>query len=246
MFRPYNGEKIVLPQPLGLAETLKGINKAQYLGLPMGYKKLSPEQIAEARREGYKWDGLPGQERGTRKSCALPYLLGAWARVSDSRCELGLEVRGAAGAPFTAYMGGSIRNYAVTPGVLTDKFVLEGGRYDLRVYGPNGWYWEMKGDEGETDLGVRLWIEDSRLIVGVDQAGAGHLLTITDNSYGGGIVRRKLSKPDKDGGFGVHLLLHKHRWFDYTVRVEGHEGWLRRFAGRVENGQDGVTDPAMA
>jgi len=245
MFRPYKGEKIVLPEPLGLAETLKGINKAQYLGLPMGYKKLSPEEVAAARVEGYKWSGLPGQERGTRKSCALPYLLGSWARVTESHCELGLEVRGAAASPFTAYMGSSIRNYAVSFGVLTDKFVLEGGKYDLRVHGPNGWYWEMKGSAGETDLGVRLWIEDSQLIVGVDQAGAGVSLTITDNSYGVGTMKRKLDHPNRGGGFGVHLPLQKHRWFDYTVRVDGHEGWLRRFAGRVENGQDGVTDPAM-
>jgi len=245
MFRPYNGEKIVLPEPLGLAETLKGINKAQYLGLPMGYKKLTPEEVAEARREGYKWKGLPGQERGTRRSCALPYLLGAWVRVTDDSCELGLEVRGAASAPFTAYMGRSIRNYAVGFGVLTDKFVLSGGKYDLRVHGPNGWYWEMKGNEGEPELGMRLWIEDSKLIIGVDHAGAGSLLKITDNSYGERTMMRKLDHPNRDRGFGVHLPLQKHRWFDYTVQVEGAEGFLRRFAGRVENGQDGVTDPAM-
>jgi len=245
MFRPYNGEKIVLPEFLGLAETLKGINKAQYLGLPMGYKKLTAEEVAEARREGYKWKGLPGQERGTRRSCALPYLLGAWVRVTDGSCELGLEVRGAAGAPFTAYMGGSIRNYAVSFGVLTDKFMLEDGKYDLRIHGPNGWFWEMKGGVGEPDLGMRLWIEDSKLIVGVDPAGAGLLLKITDNAYGEGMMTRRLDHPDKDGGFGVHLPLQKHRWFDYTIRVDGHEGWLRRFAGRVENGQDGMTDPAM-
>ncbi|MBS1602124.1 MAG: phospholipase C, phosphocholine-specific [Bacteroidetes bacterium] len=245
MFRPYNGEKIVLPEPLGLAETLKGINKAQYLGLPMGYKKLSEEEIAEARREGHNWKGLPDQERGTRRSCALPYLLGAWVRVTDGSCELGMEVRGTAAAPFTAYMGGSIRNYAVTFGVLTDRYVLEGGKYDLRVYGPNGWYWEMKGDGGEPDHGMRLWIEDSKLIIGVGSAGAGRILTITDNTYGEGTMRRKLDRPDKGGGFGVRLPLRKHRWFDYTVRVEGADGFLRRFAGRVENGQEGVTDPAM-
>ena len=246
MFRPYNGEKIALPAALGFAETLKGINKAQYLGLPMGFRRLSEDEIAAARREAHKWKGLPEQERGTRRSCSLPYLLGARSGIRDGSCELTLEVRGAAGAPFTAYMGGSVRNYAVRSGSLTDKFSLEAGKYDLRVHGPNGWYWEMKGGVGEPDLGMRLWIQDGKLIVVVDPVSTVHALTITDNAYGEGTVVRKLDRPNGDGTFGIRLPLQKHRWFDYTVRVDGNEGWLRRFAGRVENGQDGVTDPAMA
>jgi phospholipase C len=246
VFRPYNGEKIVPPGALDFAETLKGINKAQYLGLPMGYRRLSEEEIAAARHEGHKWKGLPEQERGTRRSCALPYLLAARARLNDASCELTLEVHGSAGAPFTAYMGESVRNYAVRSGALTDKFSLESGKYDLRVHGPNGWYWEMKGGEGEPEPGMRIWIQDGKLIVGVDPVSTVHALTITDNAYGEGTMVRKLDRPNKDGTFGIHLPLQKHRWFDYTVRVEGNEGWLRRFAGRVENGQDGVTDPAMA
>ena len=246
MFRPYNGEKIALPAALGFAETLKGINKAQYLGLPMGFRRLSEDEIAAARREAHKWKGLPEQERGTRRSCSLPYLLGARSGIRDGSCELTLEVRGAAGAPFTAYMGGSVRNYAVRSGWLTDKFSLEAGKYDLRVHGPNGWYWEMKGGVGEPDLGMRLWIQDGKLIVVVDPVSTVHALTITDNAYGEGTVVRKLDRPNGDGTFGIRLPLQKHRWFDYTVRVDGNEGWLRRFAGRVENGQDGVTDPAMA
>jgi len=246
MFRPYNGEKIALPAALGFAETLKGINKAQYLGLPMGFRRLSEDEIAAARREAHKWKGLPEQERGTRRSCSLPYLLGARSGIRDGSCELTLEVRGAAGAPFTAYMGESVRNYAVRSGSLTDKFSLEAGKYDLRVHGPNGWYWEMKGGVGEPDLGMRLWIQDGKLIVVVDPVSTVHALRITDNAYGEGTVVRKLDRPNGDGTFGIRLPLQKHRWFDYTVRVDGNEGWLRRFAGRVENGQDGVTDPAMA
>jgi phospholipase C len=143
-------------------------------------------------------------------------------------------------------MGESVRNYAVRSGSLTDKFSLEAGKYDLRVHGPNGWYWEMKGGVGEPDLGMRLWIQDGKLIVVVDPVSTVHALTITDNAYGEGTVVRKLDRPNGDGTFGIRLPLQKHRWFDYTVRVDGNEGWLRRFAGRVENGQDGVTDPAMA
>jgi phospholipase C len=32
-------------------------------------------------------------------------------------------------------------------------------------------------------------------------------------------------------------------WYDFTVQAAGFE---RRFAGRVETGEDGISDPAMA
>jgi phospholipase C len=44
----------------------------------------------------------------------------------------------------------------------------------------------------------------------------------------------------------IDLKLAGHRWYDFTVRVDGFEGYERRFAGRAETGEDGVSDPAMA
>jgi phospholipase C len=35
-------------------------------------------------------------------------------------------------------------------------------------------------------------------------------------------------------------------WYDFTVRLKGHEKFARRFAGRVETGRIGLSDPAMA
>jgi len=34
-------------------------------------------------------------------------------------------------------------------------------------------------------------------------------------------------------------------WYDYSLRVQEMPGWLRRFAGHLENGEDSVSDPAM-
>ncbi|WP_431214262.1 phospholipase domain-containing protein [Puia sp. P3] len=108
--------------------------------------------------------------------------------MNGGYCELTMEVHGSAGAPFTAYMDGSIRNYAVKSGSLTDKFSLGAGKYDLRVHGPNGWYWEMRGAAGEVDLGVRLMIQDGVLILGL---GGAHTVEITDNAYGEGTKVRR-------------------------------------------------------
>lgn len=35
------------------------------------------------------------------------------------------------------------------------------------------------------------------------------------------------------------------RWYDLTVTAEGDKAFLRRFAGHVENGRPGVSDPAI-
>ena len=40
-FRPYNGERIDLPDPVDYQAFMATINKAQYKDLPQGYKKLS-------------------------------------------------------------------------------------------------------------------------------------------------------------------------------------------------------------
>jgi phospholipase C len=34
-------------------------------------------------------------------------------------------------------------------------------------------------------------------------------------------------------------------WYDFSVTVEALKGYERRFAGRVENGKHGLSDPAM-
>ena len=34
-------------------------------------------------------------------------------------------------------------------------------------------------------------------------------------------------------------------WYDYSLRVSGSPGWLRRFAGHLENGLPSISDPAM-
>jgi phospholipase C len=36
-----------------------------------------------------------------------------------------------------------------------------------------------------------------------------------------------------------------HRWYDLTVTSHASSTFLRRFAGHVENGRPGVSDPAI-
>ena len=36
-----------------------------------------------------------------------------------------------------------------------------------------------------------------------------------------------------------------HHWYDFSVAIAGADRFLRRFAGRVETGKSGFSDPAM-
>jgi phospholipase C len=34
-------------------------------------------------------------------------------------------------------------------------------------------------------------------------------------------------------------------WYDFSVLVKGHEGFEKRYAGRIETGRDSISDPYM-
>jgi phospholipase C len=40
-------------------------------------------------------------------------------------------------------------------------------------------------------------------------------------------------------------LADSHGWYDFSVRVQGHEGFEKRYAGRIETGRDSISDPQM-
>jgi phospholipase C len=44
----------------------------------------------------------------------------------------------------------------------------------------------------------------------------------------------------------VMHLAGSHQWYDFSVSVVGETHYLRRFAGRVETGKSGFSDPAMS
>jgi phospholipase C len=258
VFRPYKGEKVELPSFLEKDVVLKGINQAQYRDLPAGFRKLSESEIAAARREGFKWGGLPEQERGTRPSCALPYELGADGRLSadGKSCELRVKSyealgKKSAGSPFMVYVNGremTVRNYAVKAGdSITDNILLEDGRYDLRIHGPNGWYREIRGSKDDPALTMMMssMLGNCSLVVANGSTDKTFSIEIIDNAYGAGRKNEKIGLQKREPNV-IEVKLAGHRWYDFTVRVEGFEGYERRFAGRVETGEDGVSDPAMA
>ncbi|HJS34552.1 MAG TPA: phospholipase domain-containing protein, partial [Pseudoxanthomonas sp.] len=201
------------------------------------------------------------QETGVRLSRALPYELHTSARV-ESRGMLSLVFAntGKQGAVFHVYdklhLDRIPRRYTVEAGkTLTDTWntgLSDSGKYELWVYGPNGFVRTFKGDalfhdaaafQPEIQVGYESRSGDVYLRVRNSGKETGSV-TITSNAYrddDGPWTMKKIKAGDTDT---KHWNLKKSGdWYDFTVTSENFE---RRFAGRVETGKPGVSDPAMA
>jgi phospholipase C len=199
------------------------------------------------------------QETGVRPSRALPYELHTSARV-ESRGVVSLLFAntGKQGAVFHVYdklhLDRIPRRYTVEAGkTLSDTWntgASDSGKYDLWVYGPNGFVRSFKGDALFHDTAAF----QPEIQVGY-QAHSGHLyLRVRNSGKQGGRVTITANAYDKHGPWTMDIkpgdietqhwnLQTSGDWYDFTVSSENFE---RRFAGRVESGRPGVSDPAMA
>jgi phospholipase C len=181
----------------------------------------------------------------------------------------------AAGAPFHVYAIGlknkqapQSRSYAVEPdSIVSDVWPLsdfENGIYHLQVYGPNGFFNEFIGDQNDL-LGIDVFYEYERVPKRRDLATGNVLLKlantifkpadgprpvefeIIDNAYKAPV--QKISLPSN-----YQIIKHQYfpidtaksfGWYDFSVKIKGNPVFERRYAGRVETGKPGKTDPFM-
>jgi phospholipase C len=272
VFRSYQGEKIAaLPFP-GKAVFLESIHKAQFKQLPSGFKKLSSEEIQGMRRDLSASPLLPQQEKGVRPSCALPYELYIEGELSADKSVLLIAMRAAdavfgdrsAGSPFTVYSYGrefKTRNYAVKAGdQVIDRFPLadfENGKYNIQVYGPNGFFRGFTGSKTDPPVLFGIQYEDDQenkltgriklAAVNTDNTRQ-YVVRIRDNAYKTPEQSQMLGMIPANEAHPMIILdsLANGGWYDYSVFVEGAEAFEMRFAGRVETGKDSTSDPAMS
>jgi phospholipase C len=257
-FRSFQGSRASVHFP-SKDSIFEQVNVAQYKRMPSGFRKLGPED---------RW--TPQQEPGVRPSAALPYELAASGAISadGKQFELALEARNeifgktAAGAPFHVYTRGKFRDqvklrtraYAVEAGQrLTDSWELEGfenGAYQLRVCGPNGFLREFAGSAGDPQVEIQFEpARQNNALTGdvelrvASRADVPLTLLVTDHGYQSGDPTI-IIKPG--GNRSVMMALgQSHHWYDFSVTIAGTDGFLRRFAGRVETGTSGFSDPVM-
>jgi len=175
-----------------------------------------------------------------------------------------------AGASFIVYAPGKhkslngsdfelMRNwcYTVKAGdTINDSWLLndfDTKHYLLKLYGANGFYREFKGDAADPQLETTFEYERNKLhkntltgnvIVVLTNANSEPCtVTLTDNAYKSADRKKELAPHSKSA---LILDLSKsHNWYDFSIRVNGHKDFERRYAGKVETGKAGYTDPFM-
>lgn len=185
-----------------------------------------------------------------------------------ARFEIALEAKNAvfgktaAGAPFHVYTPAKFRNdaklrtraYAVAAGDrVTDAWELAGfenGAYRLHVCGPNGFLREFAGSAKDPKVEVRCeYSKEGNALTGdlelraVNHAARPLTIEVKDHGYKG--ANHSLTiQPSAERALALRLG-QSHHWYDFSVTVAGEGGFLRRFAGRVETGKSGFSDPVM-
>ena len=270
VFKPYNGEETGMPSFPARNSFMESIYNAKFKNNPAGYQSLSDAEIAAINNRMSVNGLMPVQEKGIRPACAVPYQLYADGALAIDKKTIGIkftagnELFGAqsAGAPFYVYanMGSdlSIRTYAASAGdTITDSWALEdfaNKEYHLRLYGPNGFFRELKGNAA--DPLINIYIEYERIkadtkkptgnieISATHPGAATYTLEITDNAYRTG----KHSMVTGSGKKAASLVLNLSKsfgWYDFTVTVKGNQIFEKRYAGHVETGKSSFTDPLM-
>lgn len=271
-FRPYNGEKFPLPEFLKKDVVITHIQNAKTKPRQAVPPALSATEIQKINQfpahDPACADILPGQEKGTRPACALPYHITAECQLDHDLKLLKLDFAlkqadGAKGVPFNVYTPGAYNGetgkcwfYTVLAGKsLSDQLELNGfedHQYDLRLNGPNGFYRAFRGDQSDPELTLRVEEEPrtglrkgytGNLVLQLDNKGDQPLdISLEDNSYG-------LTPQQLRVAAGAHkklvIRLNKSQgWYDFTVKTKGFV-FSRRYAGHAETGKESITDPYM-
>ena len=218
-----------------------------YLAKIMAQAKLPKPEVPEEQ-------SVPGQEPGRRPVRALPYRMGIEDRVRAKGLELSFANRGEAGLVYNVYAPGSEAGpwfYTVEAGKrVRDRLpgMAASGAYAVSAFGPNGFLREFAGDmDAEAKGGPVVRVEELRdggLLLKLANHGASPVtLSVAAPTYG------EVGDSEVRLGAGEARSLRidtakSDRWYDLIVRV-GEGGFRRRFAGYVETGAPGMSDPAL-
>ena len=200
--------------------------------------------------------------------------LAADKKTFDIKFEAKNEIFGnkSAGSPFNVYAPGKYLSgnkdgkgmydpvrtwaYAVSAGnSLKDSWPIdhfENEHYHLRIYGPNGFFREFKGTANDPMLDISCEYQrdhknnltgNIELKIKNEDSHNSYTVEIIDNSYKSGNQTKKI-------GAGAQLsiiqnLSKSFGWYDFSIRLASDTMHEKRYAGRVETGKSGFSDPAM-
>ncbi|MFJ6572611.1 phosphocholine-specific phospholipase C [Streptomyces sp. NPDC091292] len=196
---------------------------------------------------------LPKQERGTRPTRPLPYTPHVDGALDPATGKYALTLTGGdkAGAAFLITSGNRTDGpwtYSTSAGrTLTDAWnsVYSQGSYDLSAHGPNGFLrtFQGPGKVAGPEITARHDARTGNLRLTLTNAGAKTVRLTLSHAYGGRPETLKVAP----GATVTHTvnLARSRRWYDLTVVSDHDTTYLRRLAGHVETGREGVSDPAL-
>lgn len=195
------------------------------------------------------------QEKGTRFSRPLPYKLNVHLEKlrNENKINLVFGNNGDVGVVYHVYDLNHLdripRRYTVEAGKsITDDWEVgsDQGSYNLEVYGPNGFFHNFSGNINSMEPEITLDYDHRKgglMVVVHNPENSPVVVTLASNAYdyGGPWTFKVAAGKSKNMKWS---LKSSGNWYDFSVTVD--IGYLRRFAGRVETGRPGVSDPAMA
>jgi phospholipase C len=195
---------------------------------------------------------LPKQERGERPTRPLAYvpLVDGSADPAAGTFTLTFASGAKAGAAFLVTSGNRTDGpwtYTTEAGKSvadTWNSAYSNGSYDLTVHGPNGFLRAFKGPGKAAGPEVTARHVGENVQLTFTNKGSGTVRLKVVDGYGAGPVTVTV----RAGATVRHTadLTQSRRWYDLTVTSEADQGFVRRFAGHVENGRAGFSDPATA
>jgi len=194
---------------------------------------------------------LPKQERGSRPARPLKYapLVDGSADPGVGKFTLTFGSGAKAGAAFLVTSQNRTDGpwtYTTEAGkTVSDTWnsLYSNGSYDLTVHGPNGFLRTFKGPGKVAGPEVTARHVGSNVELTFTNKGSGTVNLKLTNGYGGTSQSFKV-RAGATVKYTVDLRASR-RWYDLTVVSDADPGFLRRFAGHVENGLPGVSDPAI-
>ncbi len=176
-----------------------------------------------------------------RRARPVPYDLDLKVGAKSGALTLKFVNRGSGGAVFQLRNRGAAMTVQMfTVGARHDlsTAIVSLHGYDLEVHGPNGWYRQLAGS-GSAAPEVSVHRRGRGVEFVIDNAGPDADVTVLDAYTGRSHVVHVRH------GASLPIAGYYDGWYDLTFTTNLDKRYLRQFAGHVENGCAGITDPAL-
>ena len=202
---------------------------------------------------------VPAQEPGTRPARALPYQANATGRADRGAGRFWITMtNGGTQSVHCAVHTNHYRvdgpwQYDIAPGAAVEDYfsaeLFGGGKYDLSVYGPNGFRRRFIGNidsaGGKLEANASYDFSTpghSKLVISmVNRGSSAAVFTVASNAYRGDGPWLVLVAPGAKVDRSWDVQADTSGWYDFTVTVDADKLFSRTIAGHLELGVASIT-----